>query len=125
MIIEAKELWEKTKENILVSSYVGARANRDAAAVNSSIRTATAEFCENGAKKFVIGIPYIENLNNHFYSSVIEQIHRMKSVVSDVQIGVLTFKRKSRSAFPVPSIMIWISLLSLNTPPLEDWRLSF
>lgn len=92
MILEAKELWEKTNENILVSSYVGARANRDAPIVAKNIQGALSSFIQAGAKNFIIGIPYIENLKNHFYEAVIQQIHEMNAPPG-VRIGVLTSKR--------------------------------
>ena len=95
MILEAKELWEKTNENILVSSYVGARANRDAPIVAKNIRRALSSFIQAGAKNFIIGIPYIENLKNHFYDAVIRQIHEVNDS-SGVRIGVLTSKRNER-----------------------------
>ncbi|MBC8542619.1 MAG: hypothetical protein ACLR23_07875 [Clostridia bacterium] len=92
MILEAKELWKKANENILVSSYVGARANRDAPVVAENIRRALSSFIQAGAKNFVIGIPYIENLKNHFYEAVVQQIHEL-NVPPGVRIGVLTSKR--------------------------------
>ena len=95
MILEAKELWKKANENILVSSYVGARANRDAPVVAENIRRALSSFIQAGAKNFVIGIPYIENLKNHFYEAVVQQIHEL-NVPPGVRIGVLTRSEERR-----------------------------